>query len=186
MNNQVLTAIDQRRSIRAYTAEQVTREQLDLLLSAALSSPTARNTQSWHFTAVQKREVIERIDRAAIEQLKRGADENQLARLNQPGYTLFHGAPTVIFISAVSAARYAVVDCGIAVQSIALAAYSLGLGSVILGMPRAAFEGPEKASLEKELEFPKGAEYQIAIAIGNPAAGKEKPAVEPGRVTVIA
>ena len=186
MSNPILQAIDQRRSIRAYTAEQVTKEQLDLLLSAALSSPTARNTQSWHFTAVQKKEMIERIDRAAIEQLKRGADEAQLARLNQPGYTLFHGAPTVIFISAVSAARYAVVDCGIAVQSIALAAYSLGLGSVILGMPRAAFEGPGKAALEKELEFPKGAEFQIAIAIGNPAAGKEKPALEPGRVTIIA
>lgn len=186
MSNPVLQAIDRRRSIRAYTSEQVTKEQLELLLSAALSSPTARNTQSWHFTAVQKRELIDVIDRAAIEQLKKGADEAQLTRLNQPGYTLFHGAPTVIFISAVSAARYAAIDCGIAAQSIALAAYSLGLGSVILGMPRAAFEGPQKEALERELAFPQGAEYQIAIAIGNPAAGKEKPAVEPGRVTVIA
>ena len=185
MTNPVLQAIDQRRSIRSYTDEQVSKEHLGLLLSAALSSPSARNSQPWHFTIVQNKSLIEKINRAAVEQLKQSADEAGLLRLNQPGYTLFHGAPTVIFISAKSESRYAIVDCGIAVQTIALAAHSLGLGSVILGMPRAAFEGTEKDTLEKELDFPEGASFQIAVAIGHPAAGKEKHPVEEGKVTVL-
>jgi nitroreductase len=185
MTNSVLQAIDQRRSIRSYTDEQVSQEHLDLLLSAALSSPSARNSQPWHFTVVQNKALIEKINRTAVEQLKKGADGAWLASLNQPGFTLFHGAPTVIFISAKSENRFAIVDCGIAVQTIALAAHSLGLGSVILGMPRAAFEGPEKEALEKELEFPEGSSFQIAIATGHPAAGKEKHPVEQGKVTIL-
>ncbi len=186
MNNPVLQAIDQRRSIRAYTDEQVSGEHLDLLLSAAVSSPSARNSQPWHFTVVNKPELIAKINRAAVEQLKKAADEAALVRFSQPGYTVFHGAPTVIFISADSQGRFAIVDCGIAVQTIALAAHSLGLGTVILGMPRAAFEGPEKEALEKELGFPAGSSFQIAIAVGHPAAGKDKHPVEDGKITIIA
>ncbi len=186
MTNPVLQAIDQRRSIRAYTGEQISKEHLDILLSAALASPSARNSQPWHFTVVQRQELIEKINRVAVEQLKKGADEAALVRLNQPGYTIFHGAPTLIFLSANSQGRYAMVDCGIAVQNIALAAHSLHLGSVILGMPRSAFEGPEKDALEKELDFPKDASFQIAIAVGYPAAGKEKHPVDEGKITILA
>lgn len=186
MTNSVLQAIDQRRSIRAYTGEQISREHLDILLSAALDSPSARNSQPWHFTVVQKQELIEKINRLAVEQMKKDADEAALARLNQPGYTIFHGAPTVIFLSADSQGHYAALDCGIAVQNIALAAHSLHLGSVILGMPRSAFEGPEKEALEKELDFPEGSSFQIAIAVGHPAAGKEKHPVDDGKITILA
>jgi len=186
MTNSVLQAIDQRRSIRSYTDKQISRDHLDLLLSAAVSSPSARNSQPWHFTVVQTQTLIERINRAAVEQMKKGADEKLLARFSEPGFTIFHHAPTVIFISANSQGRFAIVDCGIAVQSIALAAHSLGLGSVSLGMPIAAFEGTEKESLEKELDFPLGSSFQIAIALGHPAAGKEKHPVENGKITILA
>ena len=185
MTNPVLQAIEDRRSIRAYTAEPVSKEHLDLLLAAALASPSARNGQPWHFTVVTNHVLIQKVNRAAVEQLKQGADEKAVERMSQPGFTIFHGAPLVIFISADFNGRYAAVDCGIAVENIALAAHSLGLGSVILGLPRAAFEGPEKEALEKELAFAQGSSFQIAIAIGHPAAGKEKHPIGEGKVTLI-
>ncbi len=185
MTNPILQAIDERRSIRAYTGEQISKEQLDLLLKAATDAPSASNGQPWHFTVVQKRELIDRVDRITVARLKIGADEAMLARLNAPGYTVFYSAPTVIFLSANSKGRYAVLDCGIAVQNIALAAHGLGLGSVILGLPRAAFEGPEKEMLEKELAFPEGASFQIAIAVGHPAGTKEKHPVGEGKITIL-
>ena len=40
--NEVLKAIRDRRSIRSYEPEQITDEQLQALLDAALQSPTAR------------------------------------------------------------------------------------------------------------------------------------------------
>ncbi len=185
MNNPVLKAIDERRSIRAYTQEPVSKEHLDLLLSAALSSPSARNSQPWHFSVTTNHELIQKVNRLALEQMMQGADPKAVERMSQPGFTIFHGAPLVIFISADSNGRYAVLDCGIAVENIALAAHSLGLGSVILGLPKAAFEGPERDSLEKELAFPQGSSFQIAIAIGHPAAGKEKHPVGEAKISVI-
>ena len=185
MINPVLQAIEERRSIRSYTQEPVSKDHLDLLLSSALASPSARNSQPWHFTVTENQALIQKVNRAAVEQLKKGADEKAVERMSQSDFTIFHGAPLVIFISADSSARYAIVDCGIAVETIALTAHSLGLGSVILGLPKAAFEGPEKEQLERELAFPHGASFQIAIAIGHPAAGKGKHPVGEGKITII-
>ena len=185
MTNPVLKAIDERRSIRAYTKEPVSQEQMDAILSAALASPSARNGQPWHFSVTTKQELIEKVNQAALKQLMQGADAKAVERMSQPGFSLFHGAPLVIFISADAGGRYAVLDCGIAVQSIALAAHSSGLGSVILGLPLAAFEGPDKEALEKALAFPHGSSFQIAIAIGHPAASKEKHPVGEGKITFV-
>ena len=57
--NEVLKAIRDRRSIRSYEPEQITDEQLQALLDAALQSPTARNTQQWHFSVVQNRALLD-------------------------------------------------------------------------------------------------------------------------------
>lgn len=185
MTNPVLETIAQRRSIRTYTGEQITREQLDAILQSALCSPSTRNNQPWHFSVVQKKDLLVRMNKAAVKELLKTEDEAARARYGAPGYDIFHGAPTVIFLSADPAVRQSTLDCGIAVQTIALAAQSLGLGSVILGMPRSCFEGEEKEAFEKELDFPPSAVFQIAIAIGHPAAGKDKTAVGEGKITFI-
>ena len=38
---------------------ELTDEQLQALLDAALQSPTARNTQQWHFSVVQNRALLD-------------------------------------------------------------------------------------------------------------------------------
>ena len=53
MKSSVLQAILDRRSIRDYRPEQITGEQLQALISAALASPSAMDRQPWHFTVVQ-------------------------------------------------------------------------------------------------------------------------------------
>jgi len=42
-----LEAIYKRRSIRKFTDESVSEEQIDILLHAAFSAPTAANAQPW-------------------------------------------------------------------------------------------------------------------------------------------
>jgi nitroreductase len=74
------------------------------------------------------------------------------------------------------------VDCGIAVQTIALAAHSIGLGSVILGLPDAAFRGEKAEYFNKLLKFPDKFKFVVAIAIGVPTATKEAHPIEPDRV----
>ena len=61
--NEVLKAIQERRSTRGFNDDQLTDEQLQALIDAALASPTARNTQMWHFSVVQNRELLDEIQR---------------------------------------------------------------------------------------------------------------------------
>jgi nitroreductase len=173
MSNQVLAAIADRRSNRGYKPEQLTKEQLDAILAAAEQSPSARNAQPWHFTIVQNQAIIKEVNDEANAILGRADD-------------IFYDAPTAIFISCDNSSKWGRLDSGIAVQTIALAAHSLGLGSVILGLPDPAFTGPRADYFKKLLKFPETHEFAVAIAIGTPTVTKEAHPVEPGRVAVIA
>ncbi|MCL2299848.1 MAG: nitroreductase [Firmicutes bacterium] len=172
MTNPVLTAISERRSIRQYKPEQITEEQLRALLRAAVESPSARNAQPWHFTVVQKSAVLAEVNAEATAILGREGD-------------IFYAAPTAIFISADRASDWAKLDSGIAVQNIALAAQSMGLGSVILGLPAAAFKGPRADYFAGLLKFPATHEFAVAIAVGYPDVTKEAHPVEGGRIDYI-
>jgi len=173
MENPVIKAIAERRSIRSYKSEQVKREQLDVLLKAAEEAPSARNLQPWHFSVVQNRSILDEVN----EEVKKNFDGEVT--------DIFHGTSTAIFLSADSLSKWGRVDCGIAVQNIALAAHSIGLGTVILGMPAHAFNGPKEDHLNKLLKFPQGHKFVIAIAIGVPAGTKEAHPIEPGRITFL-
>jgi nitroreductase len=187
MRNPVLQAIHDRRSIRAYTKEQITDEQLNEIIAAGLAAPSARNTQPWHFTAVQNAALMERVNRAMQKEAEKTLPPDVLERIIDPAYNVFYHAPTVIFISCppLEEMRYAQTDVGIAIQNMALAAHALGLGSVILGMPRFAFEGEEAEALRRELAFPAGYDYCLSLAIGTPAMEKEAHPILEGRVTVL-
>ena len=49
--------IYERRSVRAFTPKELTREEIDALLTAATRAPSACNMQSWHFYVVTDKEV---------------------------------------------------------------------------------------------------------------------------------
>jgi len=180
MTNEVLTAIAERRSIRKYKAEQISQEQLDALLKAAVESPTARNYQPWHFSIVRDQAIIKEVNDSACANLAK-----------QGGYysgvrDIFYSAPTVIFISAnKDATPWATLDCGIAAQTIALAAHSIGLGTVILGLPMAAWDGENDAKLNSLLKFPEGHSFAVALAIGYPDGTKEAHPIGEDKITII-
>ncbi len=58
--------IRQRRSIRSYTNEEVTEEEIKILLEAAIRPPSACNRQTWRFVIVRKPETIEVLYRNKI------------------------------------------------------------------------------------------------------------------------
>ncbi len=49
-----------RRSVRAFTDRELTRDEVDKLLTAATRAPSACNMQSWHFYAVTDKAVKEK------------------------------------------------------------------------------------------------------------------------------
>jgi nitroreductase len=173
MSNPVLQAISDRRSIRSYKDEKVTKEQLDTLLKAAVESPSARNAQPWHFSITQNPAILNEINAEVSKNLDKDVGD------------IFHGAKTAIFISCDAGSRWGRLDCGIAAQSIALAAHATGLGSVILGMPEAAFTGPKGDYFNKLLTFPQGHSFAVALAVGVPAGSKEAHPLEKDRITFV-
>jgi hypothetical protein len=57
----VFSAIRERRSIRRYTGEPITDEQLNAILQAGLCAPTANNKRPYHFVVIQDRARLERL-----------------------------------------------------------------------------------------------------------------------------
>ncbi|MBO6062031.1 MAG: nitroreductase family protein, partial [Clostridia bacterium] len=139
------------------------------LKKAALASPTAMNKQEQRFIFVTG-EKLPRLEEAIVEGVVASGNEAFIERMRQRGGKVTYGAPLVVIICA-NPSRFAPVDAGIAVENLALAAKSLGLESVILGMPAAAF-GPGCEAAKAEFGFPEGYEFFIAISIGRGAVEK--------------
>ncbi|MFR7610380.1 MAG: nitroreductase family protein [Christensenellaceae bacterium] len=130
--NDVIKTMLERSSIRAYTDEKLTQEQISLLQNAALSAPTAMNAQDQRFVFVTNAEIIAELEAGVVEAACAGGDAAFAERVKQRGGKIMYDAPLFVGIFA-HPAKFSGVDAGIAVQNIALAAKSIGLDSVILG-----------------------------------------------------
>ncbi len=162
--SETLKAMELRSSTRGYTEEKLTREEINGLLRAGLQAPTATNRQEIHITVVEGDHPILR----EIEE-----EKNRERGIQDPPHNFYYEAPTVLFLSAEKAFSWSEVDAGIAVENIALAAESMGLGSLIIGCVRDALTGDRKEYFSGELKFPEGYEFVIAVALGHKAVSKE-------------
>ncbi len=185
MNNETLRLISTRRSHRAYESTPITEEQLKAVLRAAVESPSAVNRQPWHFTVVRNQALLDDMNKAVWDQMMKRDPEKRSPRFSDGSFHVFYHAPTVIFISGMPDNPYTPIDGGIAVENIALAAESLGLGSVILGMPRDAFAGEKADTFRQALCFPQGWDFVIAIALGVPADTKDAHVVKEDRISFV-
>ena len=158
----VLQAIANRRSHRAYQAQQIPEDVLRRILLAGLESPSARNHQPWHFSVVQDAGLIQEVHDEAARVMGKGGSP----RFADPDFQIFYHAPTVVFLFGEKDFAWTQVDCGIAVENMALAAEGLGVGSVILGLPRPAFTGEKAEELRSRLLCPEGYDFVIALALG--------------------
>ncbi|MDR0570872.1 MAG: nitroreductase family protein [Clostridiales Family XIII bacterium] len=136
IDNEVLRVIRARRSARIFAEGQVSPEQLDALLEAAVWAPSGSNSQSWLFTAIQNREVLEKLNDVVREGFERYVPEDDYPgklgakeRAKQEGFNFCYHAPTLIIASNRPNYENAMADCALALENIFLAAQSMGLGS---------------------------------------------------------
>lgn len=57
----VFTALHTRRSVRKYTDQPVTDEEIRILLDAAMIAPSAGNAQPWHFIVIRDAQILKSI-----------------------------------------------------------------------------------------------------------------------------
>ena len=149
-----IETILKRRSVRKYSDEQVTDNELKQLLEAAMAAPSAKNRQPWHFVVVQDREVLKKLSEA------------------HPYGKMLAGAAAAIAVCGDMnvAPDYWIQDCSAATENILIAVAALGLGAVWLGChPR-----PERVTaIRAVLGIPEHIGVLSLISIGHPDEVKE-------------
>ncbi|HON59631.1 MAG TPA: nitroreductase family protein [Smithella sp.] len=155
-------AILKRRSVRKFTEEAVTDDQLRRIFEAVRWSPSWANTQTWEFIVVRDRALIEKIADTYSE--KNPARKGSLAAsalivaCAKTGVAgCYDGKPVTVI------PNWELFDLGIAVQTLCLKAHELGLGTVIVGLM-------DHKTCEKILGIPEGHQVIAVIPIGYPAA----------------
>jgi len=147
-----------RRSVRAYTSEEVSEEEVEKLIEAARWAPSAGNIQPWEFVIVKNAETKRKLADAALNQ------------------TFIEEAPVVIVVCANversswgygsrGANLYCLQDTAAAIENMLLVACALGLSTCWVG----AFHEDEVA---KVINTPRGVRPVAIVPVGR---GAEKP-----------
>lgn len=175
---ETLRTILERSSIRNFESTPLTEEQLRLLEDAALAAPTGMNLQELRFAFVTDRGLIDEVNQTVFRMMEEEGEAAGIQRMKDRGASdIYYGAPLVVFISA-KESKWDALDAGIAVQNLALAAQSLGLGSCINGMCARAFRHGHPLSMERKIGMAEDETFYIAIAIGHKAVEKEPHSVD--------
>ena len=125
--------LQRRRSIRKYTQEPVSKEDIDLLMHAAMSGPSACNKTPWEFYVITDEAILEKLRNAS-----------RYSKIYAPLAIVVCGSLSRALPSQL--APYWIQDCSAATENILLAATDLGLGTVWCGIH------PQKRAEEKVRE----------------------------------
>ena len=164
-----LDVIMTRTSIRSFTGDPVSREQLEIILKAGMAAPTAINIQPWRFVVLTDKEKI------------------SSTFGNNPRGAMFNTAGAVIVVCGETSRMakpfgqpdgpetpqpnmFWFEDCSAAAENILLATKALGLGAVwTAGYPAEDRTAP----ISKALGLPENVQPLCVIPIGVPAEDPE-------------
>lgn len=159
MENETLRVIKNRRSVRNYLDKPVSEEDLKILIKSGMAAPSAVDMRPWDFLVVKNESTLKAL-----------ADV-------MPFGKMLPGAGAAVVVCGVpeksvpDAPEFWVQDCSAASENILLAAESMGLGAVWLGVY------PVKERIEgvrKILNIPENVVPLNILSIGHPK-GLEKP-----------
>jgi nitroreductase len=148
----LLEAILSRRSVRRYTSEPVSDDSIKELLRAAMSAPSAGNEQPWHFVTIRDKKTMREIQKF------------------HPFARMLDEAPVAILVcgdrNCEKYKGFWVQDCSAATENILIAAQSIGLGAVWLGL----YPIDERVEgMRRLLGIPENVTPLSLVAIGHPA-----------------
>ncbi|MDP4091596.1 MAG: nitroreductase family protein [Bacillota bacterium] len=164
--NETLKTILSRRSIRRFKEEQIKDEELQAILEAGKFAPSAMNQQPWHFTVVQNKELLQKINEVCRAAFLKSGIKNFEDRAKAENFTIFYNAPTFIIVSADAKAIAPQNDGSLALGYMFLAAESLDIGSCWIHALNLVLTSETGEALKKELGIPEG-----YIPVGSGAFG---------------
>lgn len=153
MENQMLTLLKTRRSVRSYRADPIEEEKLSAVLEAGTYAPTGMGMQSPVIVAVRTPE-----NRQAVQEL------NCLARGGQGDP--YYGAPVILLVLADPTRGTCVEDGACVLTTMMNAAHALGLSSCWIHGEHEMFELPEGRALLKKWGLPENLRGVGSLAVG--------------------
>jgi nitroreductase len=156
--NEVLSTLLRRRSIRNYLEEQIKDDELNNILKAGQYAPSGMNGQPWHFTVVQNKKLLNKINEFVKESILKDDSMNQTMkeRVKAEDFSVFYKAPTLIIVSGKKDAFTTQYDCVLAMGNMFNAAASLGIGSCWIHSVAVTLNSKNSKELLKELSIPEG------------------------------
>lgn len=183
--NEVVKTILKRRSTRSFTPDQISEEELSVLLETARFAPSGMNRQPWHFTVVQNPETLHRINEACRQVLLASGVKAMEDRAKGNDFSICYKAPTLILVAVdeqVHTGRY---DGAVALENMFLAAESMGLGSCWIHAVSLIFNGGANEALRKELQIPAGYAPIGSGAFGRKAAEAQAAPRKENTITIL-
>jgi nitroreductase len=133
----------------------------------AINAPSALNKQPWEIRVIQKPELLKAINDGFVKFAAGKQMQGSASRSQQPGFSIFHGAPTLIIVAGNKNEAYNTVDCALLGQNVVLSAESMGIGSCIIGSVVAYLNTPEaQAKIIPQLKLPANYQLVYTIALG--------------------
>lgn len=148
---QVLDVIRKRRTVRAFTDEEVSDEQVETILQMAMYAPTYMNRQPWHFVVVRDKEL----------QKSLGETLGVRPYIQQASAVIaVYGDPNI-------SNTWDLDGCA-AIENMLITATALGLGSAWAGSPGNLAWGEAEQLMKDALKVPAGFRALSLVCLGHP------------------
>ena len=138
--NEIIQAIETRRSIRSFKPDMPRKEDLEQIIEAGLYAANGMGRQAAIVVAVTNKELRDKLSAA-----------NREIGGFPEGKDPFYGAPAILIVLAEKGWRNGVYDGSLVMGNLMLAAHALGLGSIWIHRAKEEFERPEYQQLLKDL-----------------------------------
>lgn len=155
----LLDMMRKRRSVRAYTSEDISEEALEKILEAGLLSASGRAIRPWEMIVVRDKDTLRR-----------------MADSRDHGAKMLEGANVAIVVIADETKTDVwTEDCSIVMSNMHLMADSLGVGSCwIQGrLRKSAIGDSTEEYLRKLLGFPENYKLEATLSLGMPESEPE-------------
>ena len=189
----LMDLIKARHSIRKYTNEQISRENLETILEAGSFAPNAGGGQRSTMVAIHNKELAAHVGKMNMANFDRThlagsfVSNEQPSTIDDPSIKNgFYDAPTVICIFAQNNFMFKTADAFCMAENMILQATELGIASCIISRGYETFDNEEGRKLMKEWEVPEGYTCQCFVILGY--IDGEQPHSKPrksGRIKVI-
>ena len=169
----MLETITSCRSVRRYTEQQVSRDDLQKILEAGVYSANAGGGQRSMVVAVRNPELARKVGKMNMARFDRSGligtfvSDEQPSVIDNPSIKNgFYDAPTVACVFCQKDFAFSVADAFVIVQAMALEAHSLGISSCIVSRAETTFENAEGRKLLAEWGVPQNYICRAFLALG--------------------